>query len=114
MVVYNEYNYCTDLNQKAVSTHSSLTGLISHSMPEDDHQFLQQDQPRPHYGYSSLPRMTMPPHGGGPRYPMPPPHHPPHHMMGAPPPPGYAMMGPPHHMPPFPTKHNSLPQGMTL
>ena len=50
VVVYNEYNYCTDLNQKAVSTHSSLTGLISHSMPEDDHHFLQQDQPRPHYG----------------------------------------------------------------
>ena len=81
----------TDLNQKAVSTHSSLTGLISHSMPGDDHQFLQQDQPRPHYGYSSLPTLSMPPHGGGPRYPLPPPHH--HHMMGAPPPPGYAMMG---------------------
>ena len=46
---YNEYNYCIDLNQKAVSTHSSLTGLISHSMPEDDHQFLKKDQPRPHY-----------------------------------------------------------------
>ena len=83
-------------------------------MPEDDHQFLQ-DQSRPHYGYS-LPRMSMPPHGGGPRYPLPPHHHPPHHMMGAPPPPGYPMMGPahPHHMPPFPSKHNSLPQGITL
>ena len=64
-VTYNKYNYCTDLNQKAISTHSSLTGLISHSMPEDDHQFLQQDQPRPHYGYSSLPRMTIPPHREG-------------------------------------------------
>ena len=56
--------------------------------------------------------MSMPPHGGGPRYPLPSPHHHPlhHHMMGAPPPPGYAMMGPahPHHMPPFPSKHNSL------
>ena len=81
----NEYNYCTDLKQKAVSTHSSLTGLISHSMPEDDHQFLQQDQPCPPYGYSTLPRMSMPPYGRRPRYPMPPPHHPPHHMIGAPP-----------------------------
>ena len=83
-------------------------------MPEDDHQFLQQDQPRPPYGYSFLPRMSMPPHGEGPRYPMTPPHHPPHHIIGTPPPPGYAMMGPPHHMPPFPSKHNSRPQGMIL
>ena len=77
-------------------------------MPEDDHQFLQ-DQSRPHYGYSSLPRMSMPPHGGEPRYPLPPPHHHrPHHIMGAPPPPGYPLKGPahPHHMPPFPSKHN--------
>ena len=62
--------------------------------------------------------MSMPPHGGGPRYPLPSPHHHPlhHHMMGAPPPPGYTMMGPahPHHMPPFPSKHNSLPQGKGL
>ena len=100
-----------------MSTHTSVTGLINHSMPEDDHQFLQQEQPCPHDGYSSLPRMGIPPHGGGPQYPLPPHHHPPpHHMMGAPPPPGYPMMGPahPHHMPPFPTKHNSLPQGMIL
>jgi len=109
-----------DLNQKAVSTHSSLTGLLS--LPDDDQQYMQQqhDQRPPPFGYSSLPRMGIPPpvHGGEhlPRYPMPPP--PPHHMMQGPPPPGYPMMGPPHpHMSPYPTaaaKHNSLPPGIVF
>ena len=109
-----------DLNQKAVSTHSSLTGLLS--LPDDDHQYMQQhDQRPPPFGYSSLPRMGIPPpvHGGEhlPRYPMPPPP-PPHHMMQGPPP-GYPMMGPPHHphMPPYPAaaaKHNSLPPGTVV
>ena len=72
-------------------------------MPEDDHQFLQQDQTCPPYGYYSLLRMSIPPHGREPRYPMLPPHHPPHHMIGAPPSPKYAMMGLPHHISPFPS-----------
>ena len=108
----------TDLNQKAVSTHSSLAGLIVTpfwSMIVSSYRKISPDHTMHIPIYLEL---SMPPHGGGPRYPLPSLHHHPlhHHMMGAPPPPGYAMMGPahPHHMPPFPSKHNSLPQGKGL
>ena len=105
----------TDLNQEAVSTHLSLTGLIvnpfwsmiisscrkiSPAHPMDIPPYL--ECACLHLGegldiHCPLPIII-------------------HHMMGTPPPPGYAMMGPahPHHMPPFPSKHNSLPQGKGL